>query len=100
MEFYEKLQALNIQVALDFTDQGDEGQSEVILRAPVFIDSNYPWLYCHFEYEGPLSLNSLKQIEKRYQSFMATEGGSLEIVHLSRRGSGFVVKLIAPKGMK
>jgi hypothetical protein len=92
--FYDRLKRLTAMVAEKFTDEGDEGSSPVNVYAPDYIDSNYPWLYLHFGYDGPLSLHALKEIERIYQEFTAVEGGSLERVHLARRGPGFTVRLM------
>ncbi len=98
--FYQKLKAFNEQIAADFTDGGDEGTSAVGVYAPDYVDASFPWLYVHFGYDGPLSLHALKEIEKRYRDFCAMEGGALETIHLSRRGPGFVVKLVYVEGKK
>lgn len=87
-------------VAEKFTDEGDEGSPTINVYAPEHIDSNYPWLYIHFGYDGPLSLYALKEIERIYQEFTAVEGGSLERIHLARRGPGFTVRLIYVEGKK
>jgi len=97
--FYQKLGELTEQMARDFTDPGHEcGSPRIAVYAPQHVDSNFPWLYIKFEYEGPLSLRSLKEIEKRYQAFTALEGGSLESINLNRSGLGFVVKLVYVPG--
>lgn len=95
--FYKKLSELSDQICKDFSDDLDRRS---IFREDKYIDSNFPWLYVHFTYEGGLSLNALKEIEKRYQAFCAVEGGSLESITLSRRGLGFVVKLVYVPGKK
>lgn len=92
--FYDRLKLFNKLIADSFTDEGDEGSPAINVYPPEHIDSNYPWLYITFGYDGPLSLYALKEIEKRYQEFTAIEGGSLERIHMARRGPGFVVRLI------
>ena len=68
--FYEKLQALSNQICKDFSDEGGEGDPSILIFRDDggFLDSNFPWLYIRFGYEGPLSLYALKEIEKRYQA--------------------------------
>jgi hypothetical protein len=98
--YYQSLRAVNQQIAKDFSDAGGEGGPRIELTAPEYVDSNFPWLYIKFDLEGPLSLHALKQIEKRYQAFVAVEGGALETIYLNRRGPGFVVKLVYVPGKK
>ena len=98
--FYDRLKRLNKMIAEMFTDEGDEGSPAINVYEPDHVDSNYPWLYIHFGYDGPLSLHALKEIEKIYQGFVAVEGGSLETIHLARRGPGFTVKLVYVEGKK
>jgi hypothetical protein len=94
MNYYEKLQKLNEQIQADFSDEGDEGNSPVYVYHPQYVDVNAPWVYVHFEYSGPLSLDALKKIEKRFIDFCAMEGGSYQSLRMSRQGPGFVVKLV------
>lgn len=89
-DYHQKLADLSDQVCKDYSDELDG----ITVTRDRWIDSNYPWLYVRFEYSGPLSLRSLKEIEKRYLDFCGTAGGSLETIHLNRRGSGFMVKLV------
>lgn len=92
--YYEKLRLLNEGVAQDFSDEF------LTVTAPTYVDSNFPWLYVKFEYDGQMSLHDLKEIEKRFLAFTAMEGGALESIHLSRRGYGFTVKLVYVPGKK
>lgn len=100
--YYRKLSELADQVCKDFSDEGHpHGDPYInVFRDSQYIDSNFPWLYVKFGYEGPLSLHALKEIEKRFQVFCATEGGSVETVHMSRRGPGFTVKMVYVPGKK
>lgn len=95
-EFYIKLGEMSDQICKDFTDDPDCGDDRFRLAVyrEKYIDLNFPWLYIHFTYEGLMTLNVLKAIERRYIDFCALEGGSLETLHLSRRGPGFMVRLV------
>lgn len=99
-DYYEKLHNLCRSVAEDFTDEGDEGSRPIQVYFDGPIDSNFPWLYLKFLYEGPLRLSELKAIEKRFVQFAANEGGHLETLHMYARGQGFVVKMVYVDGKK
>lgn len=91
MNFYEKLQSFNSKIARSFSSH-----SVAIVPCGV-ISYNAPFVKSILWFTGPLSLWTLKEMEKSYMGFCAMEGGSLQGIALQPRtqgGVGLVVTIL------
>lgn len=96
-DYHKKLIELVDKVCEDFSDETD---SLKVYWPDRTIDSNYPWLYIRFGWDGTLDLQDLKKIEKRFQDFCTLEGGSFQSLRMFRRGVGFTVKIVYVESKK